>query len=255
MRRRSDGRPADRAVVERHAPVVLGHPVAVRQVDVVAEHAMARLVVHLAGRALDRVEDDVLVVARRPCPPGSSTRFGCAGSSSLARDGVLPRGDLVEPLDADDAERCRELVQSVVEPWLRVVGLAVVAEPVGELDQLRRAGETSMPPSPVEIVFVAANDQMPGVAPGAGAPTVPRRAVRVRAVLEQRRSPRVRQNAAICSTSNAMWPPMWTRNDRARLVLVRLALEVVERHAEVVAVAVDELDAARRQPGSRAAWP
>ena len=42
-----------------------------------------------------------------------------------------------------------------------------------------------MPPSPVEIVFVAANDQMPGVAPGPGAAAVPRGAVRVRAVLDQ----------------------------------------------------------------------
>ena len=48
-------------------------------------------------------------------------------------------------------------------------------------------------------------------------------------------------SAAICSTSNAMWPPMWTRNAALGLWRSRLGLEVRERHAEVLAVAVDEL--------------
>src|SRR5439155_7631139 len=53
--------PVDRPVVKRHTPVVLRDPVGVRQVDVVAQQAVAGLVVDLAGRAVDRVENDVLV--------------------------------------------------------------------------------------------------------------------------------------------------------------------------------------------------
>ena len=51
-----------RLIVQRHAPVVLPPPSrcsAVRRR--VPSIAVARLVVHLAGRALDRLEDDVLV--------------------------------------------------------------------------------------------------------------------------------------------------------------------------------------------------
>src|SRR5262245_36057544 len=54
--RRSSG-----PVVERHAPVVLRDPVRVRQIHGVPHDPVAGLVVDLAGRALDRVEDDVLV--------------------------------------------------------------------------------------------------------------------------------------------------------------------------------------------------
>ena len=39
-----------------------------------------------------------------------------------------------------------------------------------------------------------------------------------------------------------MWPPMWTRIAARGLCRSALALEVLERHAEVLAVAVDELD-------------
>ncbi len=97
-----------------------------------------------------------------------------------------------------------------------------------------------MPPSPVEIVFVAANDQMPA------SPQVPARrpchdAPCACAQSSSRTMPSSRQNAAICSTSKAMWPPMWTSTAARGLCSLRLALEVVERHAEVVAVAVDEL--------------
>ena len=98
-----------------------------------------------------------------------------------------------------------------------------------------------MPPSPVEIVLVAANDHTPA------SPQVPARrpfheAPCACAQSSSNRIPSLRQYSAIRSTSNAMWPPMCTRNDGFRPVRARLALEVLERHAEIVAVAVHELD-------------
>ena len=130
-------------VVQRRAPVVLRDPVGVREIDGVPEHAVAGLVVDLPGGALERLEDDVLVEARDH-PVGKLDPRLVTGSSSFARDAVLPRDDLLEPLGADDPERGRELVHSVVEPGRVVVGLAVVAERARELDQVvvaaRRAG-------------------------------------------------------------------------------------------------------------------
>ena len=68
---------------------------------------------------------------------------------------------------------------------------------------------TSIPPSPVEIVLVAANDQTPA------SPQVPaRRPFHVApcacAQSSIRKMPSALQYSAICSISNAMWPPMWT---------------------------------------------
>ena len=52
------------AVVERHAPVVLRHPVGVGQLVGAAHDPVAGLLVDPAGALLDLVEDDVLVEAR-----------------------------------------------------------------------------------------------------------------------------------------------------------------------------------------------
>src|SRR5438105_1447254 len=114
-----------RSVVERNAPVVLRDPVRVRKLDVVAEQAVARLVVDLARRALDRVENDVLVVARRH-PRRQDDAVRVDGVELLTGLRVLPRDDLVQPLHLDDADRSRELVHAEVEPVNGVVGLAVV---------------------------------------------------------------------------------------------------------------------------------
>src|ERR1700674_3126166 len=157
-------------------------PVTVRQGDVVAERAMARLVVHLAGRTLERVEDDVLVVPRdhalREVHAIRVLRI-----EMLARGFVLPPGALVEPFDAHDAERGCELVQAVVQPGLRVIRLAVVAEPVRKVDQLRVPRD--------EHSAFSGRDRLGGserpdarVAPGAGTLAVPRGTVRMRAILE-----------------------------------------------------------------------
>ncbi len=107
--------------------------------------------------------------------------------------------------------------------------------------------ETSMPPSPVEIVFVGRERPDAGVAPGARRAGRSTTAPCAWAQSSIRTIPSARQSSAIRSTSNAMWPPMCTRNAARRPVLAHLALEVVERHAEVVAVAVDELDPSRRR--------
>ena len=67
-----------------------------------------------------------------------------------------------------------------------------------------------MPPSPVEIVFVGANDQsprrpnVPGLRPFQEAPCE-------WAQSSSRKMPSALQSAAIFSVSKARWPPMWTR--------------------------------------------
>src|SRR5260221_3510046 len=105
-----------------------------------AQRSMAWLVVDLAGRTLERIEDDVLVVPRHHAF-GQMYAIGVLRIEALPRDRVLPCGDLVEPFDAHDAERGGEFVQPIVESGLRVVGLAVVAEPVCKLDQIGMPGD------------------------------------------------------------------------------------------------------------------
>ena len=100
-----------------------------------AHDAVAGLVVDLPGRALERLEDDVLVEPRDH-PVGQLQPRGVERVELVAGDPVLPGDDLLEPLGAEDPERGGELVHAVVEPVGRVVGLAVVAEGLGELDQL-----------------------------------------------------------------------------------------------------------------------
>src|SRR5579875_3520711 len=62
--RREGGVRAAGSVVERHAGMVRGDPVGVREIDRMTEDPVTRLVVHAAGRALEPVEDDVLVQTR-----------------------------------------------------------------------------------------------------------------------------------------------------------------------------------------------
>src|SRR5690348_9976761 len=107
--------------------MVLGDPVGVRKVDVVAHDPMAGRVVDLAGRSLDRIEDDVLVEAghhsfRQP----DTTRV--ARVEPFARNTVLPRRDLVHAGDTEDTEGGGELVHPVVESWGCIVGLTVIPD-------------------------------------------------------------------------------------------------------------------------------
>ena len=75
---------------------------------------MARLVVHLPGRALDRLEDDVLVEARdHAVRQGELRRIHRV--ELRARGLVLPGDDLVQALGLHDADRGGELVQAEVE--------------------------------------------------------------------------------------------------------------------------------------------
>ena len=98
-----------------------------------------------------------------------------------------------------------------------------------------------MPPSPVEIVFVGANDQMPASPHAPGAAAVPVGAVRVRAVLEQDDPLAPAELGDLIGLEREVAADVH-EEDGARLVLAHFPLEVLERHAEVVAVAVDELD-------------
>src|SRR5438445_5334474 len=105
-----------------------------------AHDSVARLVVHLARRALDRLKHDVLVETgrhpRREHEPRRIVRI-----ESLARGSVLPRDDLVEAFDTDDPQSSRELVHTEVEPVDSVVRLAVIAERPRELDQIVVSGD------------------------------------------------------------------------------------------------------------------
>ena len=201
---------------------------------------VAGLVVDLARRPLDRLEDDVLVEARDHSL-GKLDPVRVQRVEVLPRERVLPGDDLVEALHADDSECGRELVHPVVEAGPRVVRLAVVAEAPCERRPDRRCRETSMPPSPVEIVLVAANDQIPA------SPQLPARLPFHAAPCAWAQSssstiPSARQNAAILLDVERDVAADVHEHRGVRSVLQRLALEVVERHAEVLAVAVDELD-------------
>src|SRR3954447_23009733 len=93
----------------------------------VAHEPVAWLVVDPAGRALDRVEHYVLVVA------GGHPRrqFDARGEARVelrAGVAVLPAHDLLEPIDLDEPQRGAELAHAEVEPGDREVGLAVVAK-------------------------------------------------------------------------------------------------------------------------------
>ena len=123
---------------------------------------------------------------------------------------------------------------------MRVVGLAVVAEPVGELDQVRMAGD--------EHAALSGRDRLrcrerpdAGVAPAAGPKAVPRRSVCVRAILEQDDSLAPAEGCNLLHLERDVAPNVYEHRG-VRLVLMRFALKVLERHAEVIAVAVDELD-------------
>src|SRR5258708_5453331 len=73
---------------------------------------------------------------------------------------VFPPSYLVEPFNLDDADCGREFVHAGIQPVDAVVGLAVVRN-VRAYSTTFACRETTAPPSPVEIVLVAANDQMP----------------------------------------------------------------------------------------------
>ena len=118
--------------------MVLCDPVRVRKIDVVPHDAVARFVVDLAGRLLDLVEDDVLVEPRRHAVRKLQSA-GVLCVQDLGGDAVLPLHDLRQALRLDQAERGGELAEAEVESLHVIRGLAVVAECLGVLDQLRVA--------------------------------------------------------------------------------------------------------------------
>src|SRR5581483_3782007 len=95
---------------------------------------------------------------------------------TVARDGLLPRCDLVQPFDSDDAERRGELMHAVVQTWLRKSRLAVLPVGASELEQLRIPAD--------EHPAFAGRDRLrrcerpqPRLTPSPGAAPVPRCAV------------------------------------------------------------------------------
>ena len=144
------------------------------------------------------------------------------------------------PLGLDQAERGGELVHPEVEPVDLVVGLAVVAELAGELDQLGVRGD--------EHPALAGRDRLgrvervdARVAEAARLATVPARR------RGRGRSPRAGRSRSRGSRRRSVGVEGEVAADvdedrRPRLQSLGLGLEVLEGHAEVVAIAVDELD-------------
>ena len=161
-----------------------------------------------------------------------------------ARGLVLPRHDLVEAIDLHDPERGGELVQPEVEPVDGVVRFAVVPERARELDGILVTGD--------EHPALTRRDRLrrregphADVAEHSAAPAVPLGAVRVGAVLEQEDSLAAAEVGDPLGIEREMAADVHEERSLGP-VRVDLALEVFEGHAEVVAVAVDELHACAR---------
>ena len=160
---------------------------------------------------------------------------------------VLPGDDLLHPLNLDEPQCRRELAHPEVEAVDPVLELAVVAVRAGELDQVR-VGRDEHP-------ALAGRDRLrrvervdAGVAIGAGTQAVPPSAVGVGAVLEQEDV----VGRAVLGDPLAVECDVAADVDEDRgagLQPVGRALEVVEGHAEVLAIAVDELDLGPRPEG------
>ena len=182
---------------------------------------------HADGRAGHRPSRSNARAGRRRCTCTGPTPFRQAAPGATGRDGikqrpcrlVLPRDDLLEPLGLDEPDRARELAHPEVEACDLVFRLPVVCE---SRARTRRARAGSKPAShlpPSRSFSSRANDQMlrrPRCPAGGPA----KRAMRVRTVLDQE-DPSSRQYAAMCSISNARWPPIWHKERRSPACVAR----------------------------------
>ena len=219
--------------------MVLGHPVGVGQIVGAPHDPVAGLVVDAAGGLLDLFEDDVLVEARGH-PVGQLQAGRVQRVEMLAGVLVLPGDDLLHAIGLDQAEGGGELAHPEVEPVDLVLELAVVAELAGELDQLGVGGD--------EHPALAGGDRLrrvervdAGVAEGARPAIAPVGAVRVGAVLEQEDPVLAAVGGDAVGVEGEVAADV-DEDRRLRLQALGLCLEVLEGHAEVGAVAVDELD-------------
>ena len=201
-----------RTVVERHAPVVLRHPVGVRQLVAGAHDAVAGLVVDLARRPLDRVEHDVLVEARGHAV-GQLEAPRMHRIELLARDARSSRPR--SPPSARSGRAPSAAVNSLMRklrPVHVVVGLAVVAEGARELEQRRRGARRACRPPRSRRSWSRRTSRrrrrpsVPGRRPFQRAPCAWAQSSMQEDALGRGRGRRSR------STSKAMWPPMCTRN-------------------------------------------
>src|SRR5262245_22037280 len=183
---------------------------------------MAGGVVDLSGGTFERLEDDVLVEARDH-PRWEPQASGVPRVERLPCGDVLPAHDLVEAIDADDAERRGELVHPEVEAWDGIVGLSVVAEVTREAHDVLVWGHE-------HAALTGRHGLRRGerphsrIAPRACTASVPGRAVRVRAVLDQEDALRPAEGGDRLDLEGEV-PPDVGQDRRARSVCARLRLE------------------------------
>ena len=209
---------------------------------------MARHVVDLSGGSIDGAEHDVFVEAGHH-RGRQLEAIGVEGIEPVARRGVLPFSDLFESLDADEAERRRELVHAQVQTRLVVARLAVVAKRASECHQVGVARDEHAPLARRNRLGRGERPN-PGIAPRARPATLEGRAVGVGAVFDQEDALRAAEVGDAVDFEGDVAADV-DEEGSARSMLRGFCLEVCERGAEIGAVAVHEHDlgagGARRQ--------
>src|SRR4051794_25849719 len=147
------------------------------------EHAVTGLVVDLARGALDRLEDDVLVITGSHAL-GQPQAVLIERGEPLARDAGLLFHPPRQTVRRDQAEGGHQLAPAQAESLDLEARLAVVAEVARERDQLRMLGDKDAALSGRDRLGRVERPET-GVAPAARLAAVPVGSVRVRAVLDQ----------------------------------------------------------------------
>ena len=171
-------------------------------------------------------------------PSGSSRRPGCRGSRCSRATAFLTGHDLLHALGLHERERGGELAHAEVQSRDAVVGLAVVAKGARELEHVvaPRHEHAALPRRDrlgrVEGVHAR-------VTPRPRAPAVPLGAVRVGAVLDQEDPLGGAQLRDLLHLEGDVAADVHEERGLGP-VAAQLRLDVAQRGAQVVAVAVDE---------------
>ena len=124
-------------VVERDAPVVLGHPVGVRQIVAGAHEAVARLGRRPCRSSARSGRRRCTCRGRRSSRRAAASRSGCSGSSCSRATAFFQATISSRRSVWTSADRGGELAHPEVQAGDGVVGLAVVAERARVREQVR----------------------------------------------------------------------------------------------------------------------